>query len=87
MNNGWIPVSEKLPPLGECIIVTVKEHYRKQLELRYPVYYLNKTYSPGYAFYFGDTNNILLPDVSEVIAWMPIPKPYEPDDLDWSVRE
>lgn len=83
----WIPINEKMPRLGECIIVTVKEHYRKQLELRYPVYYLNKTYSEGYAFYFGDTNNILLPEVSEVIAWMPIPKPYEPCDLDWSKNE
>jgi hypothetical protein len=32
-------------------------------------------------------NNILPPDISEVIAWMPIPNPYEPDNLDWSERE
>ena len=71
----WIPINEKLPPLGVCIICTVREHFRNQFELRYPVYYLQKTYENGYAFYFGDS--ILMPDISEVVAWMPIPKPYE----------
>lgn len=73
----WIPISEKLPPLGICVMCTVKDHYNGQLELRYPVYYLQKTYESGYAFYFGDTNNPLLPNVSEVVAWMPLPEPYE----------
>ena len=73
----WIPIDEKLPPLGACVICTVREHFRNQFELRYPVYYLQKTYENGYAFYFGDTSNPLLPDISEVVAWMPMPKPYE----------
>jgi len=81
---NWIPISEKLPPVGSCVIVTVKDHCRNQLELRYPVWYMEKTYEQGFAFYFGEIGNILLPDVSEVIAWMPIPEPYEPYDLDWS---
>ena len=81
---NWIPMSEKLPPVGSCVIVTVKDHCRNQLELRYPVWYMEKTYERGFAFYFGEIGNILLPDVSEVIAWMPMPKPYEPYDLDWS---
>jgi hypothetical protein len=68
----WIPISEGLPPAGSCVIVTVKEHYRKQLELRYPVWYMKKIYDPGYAFYFGEIGNILMPDISEVIA-CPIP--------------
>ena len=80
----WIPISDKLPPVGKCIIVTVKDHIRKQLELRYPVWYMHKTYENGYGFYFGEIGNILMPDISEVIAWMSIPKPYEPCDLDWS---
>lgn len=75
--NRWIPIDEKLPPLGACVICTVREHFRNQFELRYPVYYLQKTYENGYAFYFGDTSNPLLPDISEVVAWMPMPKPYE----------
>lgn len=80
----WIPISKGLPSVGSCIIVTVKEHYKKQLELRYPVWYMEKIYDQGYAFYFGEIGNILMPDISEVIAWMPMPTPYEPNDLDWS---
>lgn len=72
----WIAIEEKLPPLGACIICTVIDHFRNQLELRYPVYYLQKTYEAGYAFYFGDINNPLSNDFSEVIAWMPLPMPY-----------
>lgn len=78
----WIPISDKLPPVGSCIIVTVKDHIRNQLELRYPVWYIEKIYDRGYAFYFGEIGNILMPDISEVIAWMPMPTPYEPKDLD-----
>lgn len=77
----WIPITEGKPPLGACIIVTVFNHINNRLELRYPVYYLEKTYEHGYAFYFGSTDNILLPDVSEVLAYMPIPMPYEPEDV------
>lgn len=77
----WTPISEKLPPMGTCIIVTVKDHFKNQLELRYPVWYMEKVYEQGHAFYFGEIGNILLPDISEIIAWMPMPKPYEPSDL------
>ena len=80
-SDKWKPIRDSKPPIGECIIVTVKDHIRNQLELRYPVYYMEKTYERGYAFYFGDTSNPLLPDISEVIAWMPMPMPYEPTDL------
>ncbi len=85
-NMQWIPISEGLPPVGNCIIVTVKDHYRKQLELRYPVWYMEKNYERGFAFYFGEIGNMLMPGISEVIAWMPMPTPYEPDDLDWSEK-
>ncbi len=84
MANKWIPIIEKLPPVGDCIIVTVKEHYRKRLELRYPVWYMESIYTTGYNFYFGEIGNVLMPEISEVIAWMPMPNPYEPKDLDWS---
>ena len=40
------------------------------------VHYLEKNYAPGYAFYMNGTD-ILLPEYSEVVAWMPIPMPYE----------
>lgn len=78
LSKEWTPISEKLPPLGACIICTVKDHFRNQRELRYPVYYLEKTFEKGYAFYFG--GDILLPDISEVIAWKPMVNIYEGEE-------
>ncbi|MFV0344228.1 MAG: DUF551 domain-containing protein [Anaerocolumna sp.] len=80
--KAWVPISERLPALGMCVICTVKDHFRNQYELRYPVYYLQKTYEPGYAFYFGDTSNPLLPDISEVIAWMPLPETFKDEQYE-----
>lgn len=66
-----------LPPVGSCLIVTIKNHgYGGRRELRYPVHYLEKNYAPGYAFYMNGTD-ILLPEYSEVVAWMHVPTPYE----------
>ena len=73
----WIPLSEKLPPVGSLIIVTVQDHIRNRRELRYPVWYMEKLYEKGYAFYFGEIGNALLPEVSEVVAWMRMPNQYE----------
>lgn len=75
---AWKSIKDDgLPPVGSCLIVTIKNHgYGGRRELRYPVHYLEKNYAPGYAFYMNGTD-ILLPDYSEVLAWMPIPMPYE----------
>lgn len=49
-------------------------------ELRYPVFYRQNTYSSGYGFYVhGVDDGILIPDVSEVIAWAHMPNIYEED--------
>lgn len=79
MNEIWTSISEKLPPIGNCLIVTVKDHVRQCMGLRYPVYYMEKPFESGYAFFCGDTENILLPEYSEVVAWMHMPKPYDGD--------
>lgn len=80
-SDEWIPIKEKLPPLGMCIIVTIKNHIEcGKSELRYPVYYMEKPCDGGYAFYCEDTGNILLPEYSEVTAWMQMPLPYCEDD-------
>ena len=73
--SPWIPISEKLPPLGSCIIVTIKDGFRNRRELRYPVWYIEHSYSEGYGFYHGD--DLLTPEYSPVLAWMPIPNVYE----------
>ena len=76
--NDWKTIKKDgLPPVGSCLIVTIKNHgYGGRRELRYPVHYLEKNYAPGYAFYMNGTD-ILLPDYSAVVAWMPIPMPYD----------
>ena len=77
-DQGWIPLSVRMPLLGACIIATIKNNLEGgKRELRYPVYYMQKVYGDGYAFYHGDTANILLPEYSEVIAWRYLPVPYE----------
>lgn len=75
---AWKSIKDDgLPPVGSCLIVTIKNHgYGGRRELRYPVHYLEKNYAPGCAFYMNGTD-ILLPEYSEVVAWMPIPMPYE----------
>jgi len=78
----WVPIKEELPPLGIKIIVTVIEHFRRKIELRYPVYYMEHGYREGFGFYFGDSQ--LLADVSEVVAWMPMPRPYDITYDEWN---
>lgn len=79
--DNWTPISEKLPPLGAAIIVTVRSNHlgralkgEGRLELRYPVHYLERSYGEGYGFYHYD--KMLSPAYDDVIAWMPIPGPY-----------
>ena len=78
MDEKWKTIKDDgLPPVGSCLIVTIKNHgYGGRRELRYPVHYLEKNYAPGYAFYMNGTD-ILLPEYSEVVAWMDIPMPYD----------
>ena len=65
------------PPLGRALMVTVKNHLcGGKRELRYPVTYMERYYEHGYSFYMNGTE-ILLPDYSEVIAWKPLPEPWE----------
>lgn len=73
-------VKDKLPPIGVPLIVTVKDHLQgKPNELRYPVYYEKSKSGHGYrwSWRYGDFDYELLPDVSEVIAYMLMPEPYQ----------
>ena len=77
--DRWIPINNNKPPLGMALMVTVKNHLcGGKRELRYPVTYMERYYEKGYSFYMNGTE-ILLPDYSEVAAWMPLPKPYKED--------
>ena len=67
MNDGWIPVEERLPE---------KEYYTA-LCLTDKNYYCVAVYNGEYGFRTGDI------DVEgEIIAWMPLPEPYRPEPLE-----
>ena len=78
----WNVISENgLPPIGKPLIVTIKDNLQgKSNELRYPVYYEKDSMKGGYhwSWRYGDFAYELVPDVSEVIAWQPLPQPYQP---------
>lgn len=85
--SHWVPCSERLPktkyddgiPSEEKFIVTVKETWNNEE----PKYHTDLAWNLGdYIDDFWDTYN----DWKEgqdvhVIAWMPSPEPYNPDDL------
>lgn len=76
--NKWIPINKKTPPEGAVLIVTMHDTLKQRRELRYPVYYRQSYYSNSYGFYgYGIESEKLIADFSKVIAWMPIPNPYE----------
>lgn len=74
---NWTSIKDSLPPVGEPLIVTIYDSIRNRRELRYPVFYRKSCYHDGYGFYeYGLEDNMLLPEYSEVLAWMELPRPY-----------
>ena len=80
-HNGFNDIVEiGLPPVGKPLIVTIKDNLQgRPNELRYPVYYEKDSMKGGYhwSWRYGDFAYELVPDVSEVIAWQPLPQPYQ----------
>ena len=65
-NTGhWIPVSERLPEAGKQYLCCNEDGFRE-------VGYLSKVTGE---WGFTDTEAF-----GEVIAWMPLPKPYKPQE-------
>lgn len=80
---AWKKISDGKPPIGVPLIVTVKDHLQfKPNELRYPVYYEKSKSGSGWrwSWRYGDFNYELLPDVSEVVAWMEMPEPCQVEE-------
>lgn len=67
-DNGWIPFSEQLPDYGESVLVS-----------------FNQARQPLIATFYGNDTwkmlqgvNGLIDITNEVIAWQPLPQPYQP---------
>lgn len=65
LNDGWIPVEERLPEDEEMVLVTCKTKVG-----RLSVY---RAWRGG--GYWHGTGSI-----SDVIAWQPLPEPYRPEE-------
>ena len=81
----WNSVKDGLPPIGIPLLVTVKDNLQgKPSELRYPVYYEKARGNEGYhwSWRYGDFDYELLPEVSEVTAYILLAEPYEEKEND-----
>lgn len=71
--NGWIPVSEKLPESNDYILVSF-ENYALPSIGRYEA-----DEDGGGAFYPGDKDRSYASFGAFVNAWRPLPEPYKED--------
>lgn len=67
MNDGWIPVEERLPEEEYCTVLCVTDKN----------YYCVAVYNEKYGFRTGDINV-----EGAIIAWRPLPDPYRPERSD-----
>ena len=67
--NGWIPVSERLPEKNKDVITTVKYSGFMGMYGRW----LKTAFIDDYGEWNGECIG------GEVIAWMPLPEPYKED--------
>ena len=69
-NNGWIPCSEKLPDVRQDVLVTVK--YTGFMGMH--GYWIKTGHMEAENDWCGDCAG------GEVIAWQPLPKPFQKGD-------
>lgn len=72
MNDGWIPVEEKVPDSGIYIFLSFT-NFTLPMIGRY-----EKDSDSG-AFYIGDEEETCVSQDLYVNAWQPLPKPYRPE--------
>ena len=79
-NGGWIPVSERLPEVGECkmYLITVA-HYNPEYMGRFVevcAYESRELWEGRIPTWERDFS-----DGARVIAWMPLPEPYKESEV------
>lgn len=76
-NNGWIPCSECLPDEGRFYFVTI-EMWNKAYGTEYCLFENGKWYLVADGA--SDENTTWKEETESVIAWQPLPQPYEPKE-------
>ena len=77
--TGWIPVSERLPEDTQSVLLTIRRMSKLyNHEPFITVGHISWNQTTWWCAHDGDC---VLNEI-EVIAWMPLPKPYEPQESD-----
>ena len=73
MNDGWIPVDDRLPEEGEKVLVWYEYFRYGEYNRMYETYGISWQYD---GYWSGDVSGIK----AKCIAWQPLPEPYLPAD-------
>ena len=68
--NGWIPVSERLPEESDYYIACIYNEISKKYYCRSKWFSINNNY-------YGELEWIDLKSYEKVVAWRPLPEPYK----------
>ena len=73
----WIPVSERLPEIGDTVIISGKMKYKGDKDYEefvdVAIFEVTQRFETFNDWYEGQ-------DEFEIVAWQPLPEPYEESD-------
>lgn len=73
MNDGWIPVEERLPENNKLVLVWARSTARGADE------WSLGSYDKGFWALGSYGGSLVFPSQLEAVAWRPLPEPYRPE--------
>ena len=73
MNDGWIPVEERLPENNKLVLVWARSTARGADE------WSLGSYDKGFWALGSYGGSLVFPSQLEAVAWRPLPEPYKPE--------